>query len=72
MFDKLARFGVHFAPYDHYMATVAALGGTPKLPTPPPVLLDASPADLADRGKPFPVEAYFNGILKGYETKVIN
>ncbi len=48
MFDKLARFGVHFAPYDHYMATVAALGGTPKLPTPPPVLLDASPADLAE------------------------
>lgn len=33
---------------------------------------EVSPADLADRGKPFPVEAYFNGILKGYETKVIN
>jgi ABC-type uncharacterized transport system YnjBCD substrate-binding protein len=33
---------------------------------------DISPADLAAKGKPFPIAPYFNDILESYEKKVAN
>jgi ABC-type uncharacterized transport system YnjBCD substrate-binding protein len=33
---------------------------------------DITPADLASKGKPFPIAPYFNDILESYEKKVAN
>lgn len=33
---------------------------------------DITPADLSQKGKPFPIAPYFNDILEGYEKKVAN
>lgn len=33
---------------------------------------DITPADLASKGKPFPIAPYFNDILENYEKKVAN
>lgn len=33
---------------------------------------DVTPADLADKGKPFPIAPFFNAILEGYEKNVAN
>lgn len=33
---------------------------------------DITPADLSQKGKPFPITPYFNDILEGYEKKVAN
>jgi ABC-type uncharacterized transport system YnjBCD substrate-binding protein len=36
------------------------------------LFIDVTPQDLQTKAKPFPVKAYFDAILQGYEKKVLN